>query len=115
MSSVTSVQKLQSKQFALDDLVDDVRNGVVRIPSLQRGFRWTASDVTRLFDSIYRGYPIGTLLFWRKPANEGVVEFGGVSWDVPAVGDALWVVDGQQRIASLTLAVSSERLNVIDR
>jgi len=40
-----------------------VYRGHVRVPSFQRGLRWEASDVQDLFDSIYRGYPIGSLLF----------------------------------------------------
>lgn len=115
MSSAKSYQKLQARPFALDDLVEDVRNGIVRVPQFQRRFRWTSSDVTRLFDSIYRGYPIGTLLFWLRPAPAGRVKFGGVEWDVPEVSEAYWVVDGQQRVTSLTLAVSGEHFHVTDK
>jgi len=108
MSRIAQVAKLEARSFALDDLVANVRTGKVRLPDFQRRFRWTASDIERLFDSIYRGYPIGTLLFWKRPADEGVVAFGGVEWQVPHVGEALWVIDGQQRITSLTLAVLKE-------
>lgn len=108
MSRIAQVAKLEARSLALDDLVANVRAGKVRLPDFQRRFRWTASDIERLFDSIYRGYPIGTLLFWKRPADEGVVGFGGVEWKVPQVGEALWVIDGQQRITSLTLAVLKE-------
>src|ERR1700683_4063091 len=50
------------------DLVRDVQRGVLRVPPFQRGFRWEPSDVTKLFDSLYRGFPIGNLLLWRRSA-----------------------------------------------
>ncbi|MEZ5235483.1 MAG: DUF262 domain-containing protein [Acidimicrobiales bacterium] len=116
MSSIVQVTKLEARSFALDDLVFNVRAGKVRLPDFQRRFRWTASDIERLFDSIYRGYPIGTLLFWKRQAPGGIVAFGGVEWSVPEVPEALWVIDGQQRITSLTLAVLSDlRAAELDR
>ena len=75
--------------------------GRVRIPKFQRPLRWDAKDVLSLLDSVYRGYPIGTLLFWRRPAEADPIVHGTVSIAAPAVTDALWVVDGQQRIISL--------------
>ncbi len=54
-----------------------------------------------LLDSVYHGYPIGTLLFWLSPAEAGETTFGSVLIPGAARQDALWVVDGQQRVASL--------------
>ena len=108
MSQATEVDKLEAKSYPLDELVGLVRSGRVRLPDFQRRFRWKSADVERLFDSIYRGFPIGTLLFWKRPAPAGDVVFGGVSWSVPEVAEALWVIDGQQRIASLALTVLSD-------
>ena len=63
-----SLQRTDAVSFKIDDILDFVRKGQIRIPRFQRGIRWTEKDVERLFDSLYRGYPLGTLLFWRKPA-----------------------------------------------
>jgi Protein of unknown function DUF262 len=114
MPSIASA-KLDARSLPLDDLVANLRDGRVRLPDFQRKFRWTTSDVIRLFDSIYRGYPIGTLLFWKRSAPAGEVRFGGASWSVPAFNDALWVIDGQQRITSLTLTVLDDLRNLNDR
>src|SRR5262245_54445914 len=88
-----------------EDLVRDVLGGRIRIPSFQRSFRWEATDIVKLFDSILNGYPIGNLLFWRRPAESGRVRLGPLTIDAPTVDSALWVVDGQQRVISLTGAL----------
>lgn len=116
MERPTYVAKLDAGSFPLDEIVDMVASGHIRIPDFQRNFRWTHQDVVRLFDSIYRGYPVGTLLFWKQPAKAGSVEFAGATWEVPGYETANWVVDGQQRITSLALSVDEALgANVADR
>jgi hypothetical protein len=87
------------------DLVRDVQRGIIRVPPFQRGFKWEATDVTKLFDSLYRGYPIGNLLLWRRPASAQELTVGPVTIDAPETESALWVVDGQQRITSIVGAL----------
>jgi hypothetical protein len=90
----------EAKAFQIDELLPRVRDGKVRIPPFQRGLKWTDADRLALFDSIYRGYPIGTLLFWQREAPAERLALGKLSLDAPARSDALWVVDGQQRITT---------------
>lgn len=92
----------QATVFSIEDLLDRVRRGEVRVPEFQRPLRWKAKDVLVLLDSIYRGYPIGTLLFWKKQAPASSLSFGPVHIDAPYQAQSLWVVDGQQRITALT-------------
>lgn len=82
--------------------------GRVRVPEFQRGYVWVADDVRKLFDSILRGFPIGTLLLWRRRADAGTVSFGPYSIKVEEEPRALWVVDGQQRISTLTGVLAPE-------
>lgn len=89
-----------------DELVDRALHGKIRIPQFQRSFRWGKVDIERLFDSIYRGYPIGNLLMWERPAPEALIEIGPLRIEAPDIADALWVVDGQQRITSLVGALA---------
>ncbi|MFB1483493.1 DUF262 domain-containing protein [Corallococcus sp. RDP092CA] len=91
----------ETKSFSIEDLLDRVRRGEVRIPDFQRPLRWTADDVRDLLDSVYRGYPIGTLLFWRREAPAANVSFGPVRIDAPSTSQGLWAVDGQQRVTAL--------------
>src|SRR6266540_3193737 len=99
------IQRSDAARYKIEQLLDFVRRGYIRIPRFQRGLRWTSTDVERLFDSIYRGFPVGTLLFWQRPANADTVEIGPVTIKAPTLSDALWVVDGQQRITSLAAAL----------
>ncbi|RYZ16342.1 MAG: DUF262 domain-containing protein, partial [Myxococcaceae bacterium] len=91
----------ETKSFSIEDLLDRVRRGEVRIPDFQRPLRWTAEDVRDLLDSVYRGYPIGTLLFWLREAPASSVSFGPVRIDAPSTSQGLWAVDGQQRVTAL--------------
>ncbi|OYY94572.1 MAG: hypothetical protein B7Y41_07030 [Hydrogenophilales bacterium 28-61-23] len=91
----------EARAFKVEDLIAELRLGRVRIPSFQRGFKWKREDAAKLFDSLYRGFPVGTLLFWETRAEAGEVTFGAVRVSAGARSDALWVVDGQQRLVSL--------------
>lgn len=91
--------------FSIEDLVKRVQRGEVRIPKFQRRLNWKARDIRLFFDSIYRGYPIGSLLFWKRSAPADSVRLGPIIVDAPASKDAWWVIDGQQRITSLVGAL----------
>jgi hypothetical protein len=97
--------ELETKTFSVSALLDAIRKGKVRIPRFQRGFRWTDEDRRLLFDSLQSGFPIGTLLLARGEAPADRVMLGGFSEDVDHTNDALWVVDGQQRLATLAMAL----------
>lgn len=97
------------------ELVEAALQGRIRIPSFQRSYRWERHDVTELFDSILRGYPIGNLLVWQRSATAGSVVIGHLKIDAPAVGNAYWIVDGQQRITSLVGALTADSETVDPR
>ncbi len=90
-----------ARTYPISDLMRDLEGGRIRVPSFQRNYRWEQDDVLNLFDSIYRGYPIGSLLLWNHEAPQGPIQFGSLKVDAPAMSDALWVVDGQQRLTSM--------------
>ena len=96
-----------STTYDIPRLLHLASTGGLRVPKFQRSFVWDASDVRRLFDSVYRGFPIGTLLLWRQGAKAEKIIFGGVEFEAPANGEALMVVDGQQRITALVAALTS--------
>lgn len=89
----------------LDDLVELAWSGHIRVPHFQRDFRWTRQDVIRLFDSVVKRYPVGGLLLWRRPAPAQRLTLGALQFNAPEVDQALWVVDGQQRVTSLANAL----------
>jgi hypothetical protein len=91
--------------YDLEELVEKAWAGQVRIPHFQRPFRWGREDVRRLFDSVLKGYPIGSVLLWLRPAPRQELVLGNLRIDAEATDHALWVVDGQQRITSLANAL----------
>lgn len=89
----------RSTQFTLRHLVDNISRGDIALPELQRPFVWSNSKVRDLFDSMYRGFPVGYLLFWETGAEVGARQIGV---DGKEARVARWlVVDGQQRLTSL--------------
>jgi hypothetical protein len=97
--------KLSAQTFSLEDIVGEVRSGGVRIPEFQRLFKWQWEDARRLMDSIVRGYPIGSLLLWSRSAPASNITLGSLQINAPRKDEALWVVDGQQRLTSLASAL----------
>ncbi|MEZ4408152.1 MAG: DUF262 domain-containing protein [Polyangiales bacterium] len=95
----------EATSFAVDDLLAAVEDGRVRVPNFQRGMRWDDADRIDLLDSVWRGFPIGTLLLWKRAAPAGEVRWGRYVIDAPERPDALWVVDGQQRLTALVEAL----------
>ncbi len=84
--------------YSLTHLIEDIKHGNIALPDIQRPFVWSAAKVRDLFDSMYRGYPVGTLMFWETGADVGIRQVGGGESDrVPK----LLIVDGQQRLTSL--------------
>lgn len=84
--------------YTLHGLIEDIRRGEVALPDIQRPFVWPAAKVRDLFDSMYRGFPVGYLLFWETGAGAGVRQIGT---DVKQATPRLLIVDGQQRLTSL--------------
>lgn len=82
--------------------------GRIRIPHFQRPLRWQREDVIKLFDSIVRGYPVGSLLLWHRSAPAETLQLGALRISASKTPDALWVVDGQQRIISLANVLHHE-------
>ena len=98
-----TLQLSRPKAITLDipEVIKLAADGGLRVPRFQRSFVWDAGDIRKLLDSIWRGFPIGTLLLWKHEAPAGLVEFGPVAFDVPYRTDAYWLVDGQQRVTSI--------------
>lgn len=84
-------------------IIHDIEKGQIRIPQFQRDFVWSKKKSAHLMDSILKGYPIGTLIFWRTSEMLRTVKSIG-NIDVPdqEEGEKLdFVLDGQQRLTSL--------------
>lgn len=100
-----SRERLKAETESVEDLVRMVLAGRVRTPPFQRGLRWQSKHVLDLLDSILRGYPVGSLLFHRAPAQADRLTLGPIAIDASSDNSALWVVDGQQRLTALAVAL----------
>ena len=87
------------------DLVNDVRNGRIGLPDLQRPFVWKDNKVRDLFDSMLKGYPIGYVMLWESPADyetkKNKIGVNDKIYDEPKE----LVIDGQQRLTALIAAI----------
>jgi hypothetical protein len=98
-----SIRKLNRKYF---------------LPALQREFVWKEPQITRLFDSLMRGYPISSLLFWKPRGNAATtwpsykfldtVSAGGTPNEIANLNGTrgpIFVLDGQQRLTALNIGL----------
>jgi len=84
--------------YSLSKLVEDIEMGEMGLPDIQRPFVWKNNKVRDLFDSMFRGYPVGYFLFW---ANAGIDGKRQIGTDEKQKIARLLIVDGQQRLTSL--------------
>jgi len=85
----------------VEEVLAMVREGRLRIPSFQRPFVWTTKQTIPFMESVLAGYPTGTLLVFRRPAEAETVRVGQIQITAKADPAALWVLDGYQRLATL--------------
>lgn len=104
---------ITSQDREIQALVNDIRDGKLLLPEMQRGYVWKAPQVRNLLDSLYRNYPSGQLLVWETddlPFSRKV--------SVDAVDNAQrrpqLLLDGQQRLTSLAAVMLGRPLMVRD-
>lgn len=84
--------------YSLSTLLEKIDRGEIALPDIQRPFVWKPAKVRDLFDSMYRGFPVGHLIFWATGAEKGDRRIGMHAHEaVPS----LMIVDGQQRLTGL--------------
>lgn len=93
--------------YPVGALIGDIDLGKIGLPDLQRPFVWPNVNVRNLFDSLYKGYPAGFLLFWDTGA-EG--ELKGIGTKNAKAVPRLAIVDGQQRLTSLYAVIKGEEV-----
>ena len=92
------------------DLLNQIRNGTIKIPQFQRDFVWSKLKSAALLDSIIKGYPVGTFIFWHTDEKLRTVRSIGEDQlrDKPGSQYFDYVLDGQQRLTSLYAAVNGK-------
>jgi hypothetical protein len=90
--------------YDLGSLVKYIGLGEIGLPDIQRPFVWKNAKVRDLFDSMYKGYPVGYLLFWQNALVEATRTIGTDNKQKPP---RLVIVDGQQRLTSLYAVIKN--------
>lgn len=86
-------------EYDLEGLLHFIDLGDIALPDIQRPFVWTNAKVRDLFDSMYRGFPVGYFLFWENATDTGIKQIGVGTKQYHQASRL--VVDGQQRLTSL--------------
>lgn len=82
------------------EIVDSSVNHAWSVPEFQRGFVWKATQVRDLAESLWRDYPVGSVLIWDSSSfRDEVQERATVDTRKPGK----WLVDGQQRTTALCI------------
>ena len=103
---------MAKQDISIGTLVDKVIAGELTLPEMQRRYVWTAVKVRDLLDSLYRGYPSGTILVWETedPGNYRKLQVDGGKKS--SLSSNLLLLDGQQRITSLTAIINGQPILV---
>jgi hypothetical protein len=86
-----------------ESLFVEIDTGQIKLPMFQRDFVWDKEQSSKLIDSILKGFPIGTFIFWKtKEELRSYNEIGNHKLPATPKGDYVqYILDGQQRITSL--------------
>lgn len=114
---------MEYKTISIREVITKINNKEMYLPEIQRGFVWKEKQVEKLFESIFVGYPIGTLLFWKttkKDINDNelvlydfIKDFherdnkdNKKASEIASNYDSYYIVlDGQQRLSSLYIGL----------
>lgn len=107
---------LQNISVKYSDLLSEIETGQVKIPQFQRKFVWGIKASAKLLDSIMKGYPIGTFIYWRTNERlRSVRNLGNITLPEPNNGEFVnYVLDGQQRLTSLYAALKGIKIGEED-
>lgn len=105
---------MQQQNIPIGALVDMYKRGELRLPEIQRHYVWRATRVRDLLDSLYRGYPSGSILMWETDEPVPTRDFA-IAQETTAFAGRKLLLDGQQRLTSLTAVLSGSAVQVRGR
>lgn len=101
-------------EASVEELVSMIERGELRLPEMQRRYVWRSPRVRDLLDSLYRGYPSGAILLWETDEPVPLQEFA-VQQEKNAFTSTRLLLDGQQRLTSLSAVIRGEPVTVRGR
>lgn len=105
---------MKKQDISIDSLIKMVEGGELKLPEIQRQYVWRGTRVRDLLDSLYRGYPTGSILVWET--NDPVPTIAtAVDQNPSAFEGRKLLLDGQQRITSLAAVLRGKPVTVRGR
>ena len=101
-------------EATVEELVGMIERGELRLPEMQRRYVWRSTRVRDLLDSLYRGYPSGAILLWETDEKVPLQNFAVEQQGNPYQSTRL-LLDGQQRLTSLSAVIRGQTVNVRGR
>jgi hypothetical protein len=101
-------------EATVEELVSRIERGQLRLPEMQRRYVWRSPRVRDLLDSLYRGYPSGAILLWETNEEVPLQDFAVSQKENPYQNTQL-LLDGQQRLTSLSAVIRGEPVMVRGR
>lgn len=102
------------QSYKIEELVSKIERGEIRLPEMQRRYVWPATRIRDLLDSLYRGYPSGTILTWETGGEVPTRDFA-IAQETSSSEAFQLLLDGQQRLTSLSAILRGEPLYVKGR
>ncbi|MGC9455720.1 MAG: GmrSD restriction endonuclease domain-containing protein [Phycisphaerae bacterium] len=118
MSNLT--RDISSDDLKIQEIVKQLQENKLLIPTFQRDFVWEPSNILKLWDSIFRFYPIGSILYWETDSylhthrQIGGFEFPHDEDTVRKFKEWKYILDGQQRCTSLLVCMLGGKGRVED-
>ena len=105
---------MQQTNIPIASLIDMYKRKELALPAIQRRYVWEATKVRDLLDSLYRGYPSGSILMWETDEDITLRE-SAISQQTNNAFSRKLLLDGQQRLTSLTSVLNGEPVTVRGR
>ena len=87
---------------SVENIISSIKAGEIAIPEIQRPFVWDGTKVRDLMDFLYKGFPVGYIIVWKKPdvrLKDGKISSGKKI-----------LIDGQQRITAIQAVVVGQQV-----
>jgi len=101
-------------EATVEELVSKIERGELRLPEMQRRYVWRSTRVRDLLDSLYRSYPSGAILIWETDEPVPEQDFA-VGQQANPYAKTQLLLDGQQRLTSLSAVIRGEPVKVNGR
>lgn len=104
--------RIKPDSFGITTYLDNLRSSRYQIPTFQREVVWDKNRVKRLWDSICKFYPLGSILVWRTNTQlKYHRDIGGHPLDEQSSGrEYIYLLDGQQRTTALLTSMYGGRV-----